>query len=96
MAQFEKAFSDRAASALSAWVRRDSHGMFATDTKASVRRIGLWAICAITLMGLTIRADRSGTPELPELLNSIRSMQIVGSGLRRPSYIWAARPVRSG
>jgi len=54
MAQFEKAFSDRAASALSAWVRRDSHGMFATDTKASVRRIGLWAICAITLMGLTI------------------------------------------
>jgi hypothetical protein len=54
MAQFERAFSDRAASALRAWVRRNSHGMFAIDTKASVRRIALWAICAITLMGLTI------------------------------------------
>ena len=54
MAQFERAFSDRAASALRAWVRRNSHSMFAIDTKASVRRIALRVICAITLMGLTI------------------------------------------
>jgi hypothetical protein len=54
MAQFEKALSDRAASAFSAWVRRDSHDMFAIDRKASVRRIALWATCAVTLMGLTI------------------------------------------
>ena len=54
MAQFKRAFWDRAASALRAWVRRNSHGMFAIDSKASVRRIALWAICAITLMGSTI------------------------------------------
>ena len=44
MAQFEKAFSDRAASALRAWIRRDSHGMFTIDTKASVRRIDTVAV----------------------------------------------------
>jgi hypothetical protein len=54
MAQFERAFSDRAASALRAWVGGTSYGRFAIDTKASVRRIASWAICAMTLTGLTI------------------------------------------